>query len=440
MLRWTCFFLLAVSCFAQFDPEGAHVDLYFPHLADGGPVKDQWQTSFVFVNPHPSIPANVVLSMFADDGQRLSLDLGGGGASVQAVTIPPLGSVTLRSAISFPTTITGYAVAVTDLPVQATVLFRRIMNGVPQAEISAAATLPSTQYVSPATRDLGIAIVNIYDVPKSFLITAFDSNGATAGTSAVNLAAHAHSSFDLSARIPSLPASFTGSVKITLSNQATDQFLAWTLKVDGIVTASLPPGRLEWPISHVDRITLVYRKLLAASPAALASLGISDVNLNAFGVASLTISPEQIINALGRPGFVQIDLSLSQLISDSPSELAFIVGHELAHVAQIQHGGNLTAADAEHDADLFAMNLMILAGFDPYGSAGALAKLSMASGTPNLVSAKFDDLADPHGSFNARLGSMMSTLGQACAQSPVSGLCGAYKAVIHPNFPSTAPF
>jgi len=314
------------------------------------------------------------------------------------------------------------------------------MNGVPQAEISAAATLPSTQYVSPATRDLGIAIVNIYDVPKSFLITAFDSNGATAGTSAVNLAAHAHSSFDLSARIPSLPASFTGSVKITPSNQATDQFLAWTLKVDGIVTASLPPGRLEWPISHVDRITLVYRKLLAASPAALASLGISDVNLNAFGVASLTISPEQIINALGRPGFVQIDLSLSQLISDSPSELAFIVGHELAHVAQIQHGGNLTAADAEHDADLFAMNLMILAGFDPYGSAGALAKLSMASGTPNLVSAKFDDLADPHGSFNARLGSMMSTLGQACAQSPVSGLCGAYKAVIHPNFPSTAPF
>jgi len=440
MLRWTCFFLLAVSCFAQFDPEGAHVDLYFPHLADGGPVKDQWQTSFVFVNPHPSIPANVVLSMFADDGQRLSLDLGGGGASIQAVTIPPLGSVTLRSAISFPTTITGYAVAVTDLPVQATVLFRRIMNGVPQAEISAAATLPSTQYVSPATRDLGIAIVNIYDVPKSFLITAFDSNGATAGTSAVNLAAHAHSSFDLSARIPSLPASFTGSVKITPSNQATDQFLAWTLKVDGIVTASLPPGRLEWPISHVDRITLVYRKLLAASPAALASLGISDVNLNAFGVASLTISPEQIINALGRPGFVQIDLSLSQLISDSPSELAFIVGHELAHVAQIQHGGNLTAADAEHDADLFAMNLMILAGFDPYGSAGALAKLSMASGTPNLVSAKFDDLADPHGSFNARLGSMMSTLGQACAQSPVSGLCGAYKAVIHPNFPSTAPF
>jgi hypothetical protein len=440
MLRWTYFFILAVSCFAQFDPEGAHVDLYFPHLADGGPVKDQWQTSFVFVNPHPSIPANLVLSMFSDDGQPLALDLGGGGGSVQGYTIPPSGSVTLRSAISFPTTVTGYAIGVTDLPLQATVLFTRIMNGVPEAEISAAATLPSTQYFSPATRDLGVAIVNLYNSPKSFLITALDLNGVTAGTSIVNLAPREHQSFDLSGQIPSLPASFTGSIKIISSTQATDQFLAWTLNVDRGLIASLPPGRLAWPISHADRIWLVYRKLLAAAPAAVAGLGINDVNLNAPGVASLVISPEQIINALGRPGFVQIDLSVSQLISDSPSELAFIVGHELGHVAQFQHGKTLSVADAEQDADLFAMTLMILAGFDPYGGAGALGKLSMVSGTPNLVAPTFDDLTDPHGSFTTRLGAMFSTLSQACAQSPVSGFCGAYKAVIHPNFPSTVPF
>ena len=185
---------------------------------------------------------------------------------------------------------------------------------------------------------------------------------------------------------------------------------------------------------------LVYRKLLAAAPGALAAIAINDVNLNAPGVVNLVISPEQVINALGRPGFMQIDLSLSQLMSDSPSELAFIVGHELGHVAQFQHGHTLTVADPEHDADLFAMSLMILAGFDPYGAAGALSKLSMVSGTPNLVAAAFDDLADSRSSFTARLGSMMSTLGQTCAQAPVSGLCGAYKAVIHPNFPATAPF
>src|SRR5437016_3876589 len=106
MLRWTCFLLLSVSCFAQLDPEGAHVDLYFPHLADGGPVTDQWQTTFVFVNPHPTLSANVILSMFANDGRPLSLNLGGGASSVQAYTVPPSGSVTLRSSLTFPTTFT----------------------------------------------------------------------------------------------------------------------------------------------------------------------------------------------------------------------------------------------------------------------------------------------------------------------------------------------
>ena len=440
MLRWTLFFFLAVSCFAQLDPEGAHVDLYFPHLADGGPVKDQWQTSFVFVNPHLSLPANVVLSMFGDDGQPLSLNLGGGAGSVQVVTVPPSGSVTLRSSIEFPTTRTGYAVAVSDVPLQATVLFRRIMNGVPQAEISSAATLPSQQYLSPATRELGIAMVNIYNVAKNFQVTAIDSNGHTTGSTVVSLAPRQHVSFTLSDRIPNLPADFRGSVKIGTATLTADQFLAWTLNVDRGLVASLPPGRLEWPVSHSDRIWLVYRKLLAATPAGLAALGVTGVSLDAPGMVTLSISPEQTINALGRLGIVQIDLSLSQLISDSPSELAFVVGHELGHIAQIQRGQTLSLANVEQDADLFAMTLMILAGFDPYGGAGALGKLSMVSGTPNLVAPTFDDLPDPHASFTSRLNSIFATLTQACAQPAVSGYCGAYRAVIHPNLPATAPF
>jgi len=440
MLRWTCFFILAASCFAQLDPESAHVDLYFPHLADGGPVKDQWQTSFVFVNPHPTLSANLVLAMFGDDGQPLSLNLSGGFGSVQAFTVPPSGSLTLRSSISFSTTMTGYAFAQADLPLQATVLFKRIMNGVPQAEISAAATLPSQQYVSPATRDLGVAIVNIYNSPKNFLITALDSNGVQVGSSPLSLAPLQHLSFTLSNQIPSLPAGFTGSVRITPSALTGDQFLAWTLGVDGLLVASLPPGRLAWPVSHVDRILLVYRKLLAAAPAAVAGLGIIDVNLNALGVVRLTISAEQVINALGRPGFVQIDLSLSQLISDSPSELAFLVGHELGHVAQSQHGTTLRVADREQDADLFAMALMILAGYDSYGGSGALAKLSMVSGRAGLLSSTFDDLTDPPSSFAARQGSMFSTLTLVCAQGPFTGICGADKILAHPNFPSSAPF
>jgi len=83
---------------------------------------------------------------------------------------------------------------------------------------------------------------------------------------------------------------------------------------------------------------------------------------------------------------------------------------------------------------------MILAGYDPYGGSGALAKLSMVSGRAALLSPTFDDLTDPPSSFAARQVSMFSTLTLACAQSALTGFCGADKAFVHPNFPSTAPF
>jgi hypothetical protein len=133
-------------------------------------------------------------------------------------------------------------------------------------------------------------------------------------------------------------------------------------------------------------------------------------------------------------------LSVSELISDSPSELAFIVGHELGHVAQAQHGATLSIANAEQDADLFAVTLMILAGFDSYGGAGALAKLNLVTGNAGLLAPTFDDLPDPRASFTARLNSMFSILNQACALPAVSGACGAEKIVSHPHLPSAAPF
>jgi hypothetical protein len=83
---------------------------------------------------------------------------------------------------------------------------------------------------------------------------------------------------------------------------------------------------------------------------------------------------------------------------------------------------------------------MLLAGYDPYGAAGALAKLNMVSGPAGILAANFDDLPDPHVSFASRLDSMFSTLSMACGQPALSLYCSAYKSVIHPNFPPGAPF
>jgi len=408
-------------------------------LADGGTVAQQWQTSFVFVNPHPSLTAHVALGTYGDSGQPLSLNLGY-GASVQSFTIPPQGSKTLRSAIASATTITGYALAASDLPLQGTVLFRAIANGVPQVEVSAAATLPSPYYYSPATRDLGVALVNIYSVNKSFQISAVAANGTSVGSATVSLGPLAHKSFNLPQLIPSLPASFSGSIQISPTSNLTDQFLAWTLNSDRSLIATLPPGRLAWPISHYDRISLVYRKLLAAAPTTLAGLGITGASLTDFATVTLAINSDAVINAFARPsGVVQINLALSQLISDSPSELAFAVGHELGHIVQFQRGKTTLLPNAEQDADMFGMLLMLSAGFDPYAGAGTLAKLSMVAGQAGLLAAAFDDLVDPHGSFNTRIDLMYNILALACAQPVASGACGQYRSLIHPNFPVTTP-
>ena len=440
MRRLIFFLVLAVSCFGQFDPDGAQTNLYFPHLADGGTATDKWQTSFVLVNPHPTLTALVLMGTYGNNGQPLSLDLGSGLSTVQIFTIPPSGSRTLRSAIASSTTVTGYAIATATLPLQGTVLFRRIVNGVPQVEVSAPATLPSQQYFSPATHDLAVAMVNIYGASRNFQITALDSNGLIAGTSTITLGPLEHTSFNLSDKIPGLRNDFAGSIRIFSVTSGEDQFLAWTLNVgSGGLLASLPPGRLAWPISHFDRIYQVYWKLLAAAPQVVANLGLTGVNLNAANAANLTISPDTTINAFGRAGNVQINLSVSELISDSPSELAFIVGHELGHVAQFQYGKNLFLPNAEQDADFFGMTLMIYAGFDPYAGAGALAKLSMATGQAGLLAATFDDLTDPHGSFSTRIDLMFTTLTQACSQSAAALYCATYKFLIHPNFPATAP-
>jgi len=434
---------MIASCFGQYtDPDGAHVDMYFPQLADGGPPAQQWQTSFVFVNPHSSLTAHVQLSLFGNDGKPLGLNLGAGLASVYTFSVLPGGSITLRSSVTSAVTLTGWALAVADIPLQATVLYRYSANGVPQVEVSAPATLPSGQYLSPATHDLGIALVNIYSVQRTFAINAFDSSGSFKGSNTVSLGPLSHTSLTLGQLIPAISTAFSGSVQIVSQSNPTDQFLAWTLNSDRGLIASLPSGRLAWPISHTDRILLVYKKLLAASPSVFSGLGISGVNLNSQTV-SLTVSTDQVINAFGHSnGNVQINLALSELVSDSPSELAFVVGHELGHIAQYQRGltvGGILLPNREQDADLIGLSYLLGAGYDPYAGAGLLGKLYTATGQAGVVASAFDDLIDPHGSFNTRADTMFTILSLACLQPSAAAACATYKSVVHPHLPPSAP-
>src|SRR5690606_17372700 len=125
---------------------------------------------------------------------------------------------------------------------------------------------------------------------------------------------------------------------------------------------------------------------------------------------------------------------------DSPSELACLIGHEIAHIIQQKSGYKPILGFTprlEHDADAFGMLLAMKAGYDPYGAAGFLGKSAMTLGSaPNIWQILSDDLTT-HGSFVSRLSNIHNLLTTLCNIHP--GTCAAYKLNFHPNFPPYMP-
>lgn len=425
------------ALFAQFEPESAQVISSFAQFADGGPRSGQWQTSFLFVNPSTTSAVAVALATYNDAGGPLLIDLGDGSKSSRTFTIPASGSRAFRSTASGSSTAIGWAVAASTLPVQATVLFTLSVNGTPTVQASAPATLPTLEYWSPANRNLGVALANVYDnVAVTVIVTALEPTGKTAGTASVTLPPLGHTSFNLFQRIPGLSDSFSGSIRID-PQRISDEFVAWTLNADPGVIASLPSGNVRWPISHYERIWLVYLKTLDAAHQLASAIGTDLLS----PVPTLNISGEQVINAFANPnGTVQINLALSELISDSPSELAFAVAHELGHVVQFRTNRLLFNSNREFDADTYGMFFSLLAGYDPYAAAGTLAKLSMASNESGLLSQVFYNFSgDLHGSFNNRLAAVYSTITTLCQIPQAVSFCAQYKQIVHPHFPPAVP-
>jgi Zn-dependent protease with chaperone function len=440
ILAFACLIVCAPTLFAQFEPDSAQVLTSFPQLADGGPRSAQWQTSFLFVNPSQNSSVLVRLLTFSDSGGPLMMNLGDGSFADRTFTIAPQGSRLLRSTAASPATVTGWAVAESTIPIQATVLFTLTSNGTATLQASAPGTLPTIKYWSPANRNLGIALANIYGVAITVNVIVLDSTGSTVAVVPVTLGPSAHTSFNLSQRVATLGDSFFGSIRIE-PQIANYEFLAWTLNVDSGLISSLPTGNMRWPISHYERILMVYAKVLDGAHQLASVIG-TDLQAPP---PQLTISPDPVINAFAAgSGTVQINLALSELISDSPSELAFAVGHELGHIVQnrTNHVGSRAFfnTNIEFDADEYGMFFSLAAGFDPYAAAGTLAKLSMATGQAGLVAQLFDNFSgDLHGSFNERLAAVYGTIVTLCQLPQAASFCANYRSIIHPHFPGSVP-
>jgi hypothetical protein len=401
-------------------------------VLDGGPKTDQFQTTFSFVNVS-STPAAVTLFTYAPDGTGWKLDLGSGPNTTVMFSVPSGGTRTFKSGIG--STLTGgWAAAFSTSPLQVVATVREIVTGRTGQQFMIQPILPTLDYVWPGDQNSYVSIANPYSSDSiAVKLLALDADGNAVGDPIqVSAPGSGQSFIKIGDKFPKLPPG--GLIVASAVNRPHDVFIATSLMGDGTgYLSSLPNGGATWPISHWDRIWMAYRQVSNAA----VNAGIIS------SVPDLKILGGQVVNAYAQGGTtVAVTLGLSQLISDSPSELAFALAHELGHIYQQRNSGlQLFHPDVEFDADIWGTLITMSAGYDPYAAAGTLAKLSMATGDAGLASQFEDQLSsDAHKSFNNRLDNIFSQLVAACNSSDaVAQICASYKSIFHPNLPGSAP-
>ena len=405
---------------AQLVPRSANTWAYFSHIADGG----GWQTTFTVSNPNRN-PVSVRIFFQDSEGQDLYLDLEGHDPSGSVeFWIPAFGTVEFTSSAAGPAVRVGWATLFASNSVQGVATYSALENGSPRYSISVPASLPTIHYFSAATPDLGLAVGNIYSSEVSIVIRA-ESNNGSSFHGHMTLPAHGHRAKILNEVIPDLPRDFVGTVSISAENVG---YLvsALTLRGAGGVYSSLPSGETARPAPHEFVIWNVFSQLRSA-------VAFEELIPDPYSI-ELEISYGFEIQAYGGRDGIQINIALAELLADSESELAFVVGHELGHVYQSRTGEQrYNPENRELDADVWGLWLSLLSGYDPYAGAGALAKLEMANGRADLDSQYLQQITSIHGSFNERLDYIYDTIVYICKEQPVA--CNSYRQFFHPHFP-----
>ena len=437
---------LSIDAAAQDVPESAHVNLYFPHLVQGGSPEDEWTAKISLSNPTAS-DATVRLFFFADDGSIMEINFGNGGQS--SLTVPlAAGEATSFTSLAISDEIyNGWAYGYADTPVMAHIKLTHAQRGQSRTAVMVEPVLPSTRHVYQVAASAGVSVANFYsDTSIDVRATLYDSVTQDAKSIVVTLPPAGHIVITVDQMYPDSDSDFHGTFFIGPSavagrlrdgtdTEADDirEYIAWAYESDtnGNLTG-LPRGRISFPASHRDEIWFTFHHVLKTAHAFQSRIPLD---------LELTILTDPNVNAYARNGKeIGITMGLAELVGDSPSELAFVMGHEIGHIyQQITGRKEFDFRNKEHDADVWGAALSILAGYDPYGAAGALAKLTMATGRASLTQQFFEDLpiADAHQSMNTRLSNLFDQLTVMC--SFVSEFCETYKKLIHPHLPDISP-
>lgn len=427
---------------AQFLPASSNAVFYFAHLADGGPPNERWTTVFRLVNPVTlvNLPVAGTLWFFDPQGNPLALDFGHGPVTSLQVSIPAQGAIQLETAGTSPVLRTGWCWAFFDSPVLAVEEFRLWDNGVFSIGASVNGSGFTYAFETYADRYTGVAVANPTTATLYCSGELLDTNGNKIGENSFALPGLGQVSFVLGT-VLNVASLAPGSYNLSCHWQANAPpgsqlapFAALTIAGNSYqITSSLPPGDYALPSNPYRMIWNAFYQLKKALNNT-AGFGVGEPNLQ--------ISGEQIINATFTPATntVTINLALAELFADSPSEVAWVIAHELGHAHQSLTGIlQFDPTNKELDADQFALFGQLLTGYDAYAAGGALGKLMMALQRTGLVAQNFDNLNDPHTSFTNRMGLIMSEIQTVCGLPEAASLCQAEHNTFHPHMPPSTP-
>ncbi|MCU0247259.1 MAG: hypothetical protein MUC42_11825 [Bryobacter sp.] len=448
--------MLVAPLAAQFNyPSAASTRLHFAQIADGGPASQRWTTTLAVANPDPSVTATVTVTFYRDNGQPLPLDFGSGAVSTLTLTLPAGGSriVTSTGTSSRTDFVTGWARAVSSVPVFGTVLYRATVNGAPFWDVAAAGVGATFGFHSQAAPTTGIALANPNGSDTIHLrVSNRDANGVAGSDYNVTLPPLGHTAFSLGTAVPTMPRGFQGTVSVVSTDTPPAPFVALAIyERDGLLSP-LPAGAWHAPSPTSRRPKDVLTTVAAGGVTLTSSIG-RDL---------FSFPPETVVEYLRQKNIVieesatlkatyestddsvHVSRALVETLGASDAALAFVVGHMVAR-GVLQRIGLMPTSmfgqlPVEKAADACALGMMFAAGYDPGGMADFFSRLATANGQGLAIDPALTREFGPWNQVAARQTEIWERMAQGCAYTPgLVQVCKKVHDYWHPSYPAFVP-
>lgn len=142
------------------------------------------------------------------------------------------------------------------------------------------------------------------------------------------------------------------------------------------------------------------------------------------------ISNQEEINAYAQHDYrlIVLPVAMVHFLHGNEGELAFVIAHELGHLADQECAATLRAGatlgqirTCEARADEFGLQYQAGAGYDPYDAAAFFGRMMMFTGETSLLGSFFKRFTSDHPIDLDRISGLRKTLLRYCQQTP--GAC-----------------